>query len=427
MTIRASAGTPPSPTAPEPHIAPGLLPDLPHTPKEDAALLDSLVKFGVIVAIIIDQYGRILDGRRRFRLGREANVKLTFDVIPVRDDEHARMIAIEVNTNRRQLTRQQRRELVAHLTEVGHSVRGIAKAVGASTNTVNADRKELSRSRQLTLPTTVTGLDGKAHPSRVSIVRTRSSQEVRRTLDALQTLGDDAPSGQLSVKRVERLALEAKVERCRRKPVEKSTIFEGCELRVGDFRLELADLAANSVDLIFCDPPFTFDDDVKLYDALGAFAAKVLKPGQRLMAYCGRVLLFDAANALRQHLTRVSLFKEEFTRFPVTHRHNVVETFLPILVFSNGEDAPHACLKDSIRTPKFVRKHHKWEKPTETASYYIEKGTPPRALIIDPFMGSGTTAVASLRTGRRFIGCDIDAANVGIARERLAAESSGIG
>jgi DNA modification methylase len=39
---------------------------------------------------------------------------------------------------------------------------------------------------------------------------------------------------------------------------------------------------------------------------------------------------------------------------------------------------------------------------------------------LDPFMGSGSTGVACLKTGRRFIGIEIDSSYCNIAKERLA-------
>jgi len=42
--------------------------------------------------------------------------------------------------------------------------------------------------------------------------------------------------------------------------------------------------------------------------------------------------------------------------------------------------------------------------------------------ILDPFMGSGTTGIAAVRTGRRFVGIEMDAAHFATARARIAAE-----
>ena len=40
-------------------------------------------------------------------------------------------------------------------------------------------------------------------------------------------------------------------------------------------------------------------------------------------------------------------------------------------------------------------------------------------IILDPFMGSGTTAIAALMVNRRFIGYDIDKQYVKIAEKRI--------
>jgi DNA modification methylase len=46
--------------------------------------------------------------------------------------------------------------------------------------------------------------------------------------------------------------------------------------------------------------------------------------------------------------------------------------------------------------------------------------TPPGGLVLDPFTGSGTTALACKREGFRFIGIEREAAYVDIALDRLA-------
>jgi site-specific DNA-methyltransferase (adenine-specific) len=46
----------------------------------------------------------------------------------------------------------------------------------------------------------------------------------------------------------------------------------------------------------------------------------------------------------------------------------------------------------------------------------------PGGLVLDPFVGSGTTGVAALRTGRRFLGSELVTAYQALAAERLAAE-----
>jgi site-specific DNA-methyltransferase (adenine-specific) len=81
-----------------------------------------------------------------------------------------------------------------------------------------------------------------------------------------------------------------------------------------------------------------------------------------------------------------------------------------------------------------------WEIPPERASRVDHPAPFPVALperlihmnsyagdlILDPFVGSGTTAVAAVRSGRHYIGYDTDAGYIEAAQARLAGEHSGV-
>lgn len=71
------------------------------------------------------------------------------------------------------------------------------------------------------------------------------------------------------------------------------------------------------------------------------------------------------------------------------------------------------------------RNEHPTQKPLALMVALVEDFTDPDDLIVDPFCGSGTTGVACLRLGRRFIGIEKDPTYAALARERLRAEESG--
>jgi len=61
----------------------------------------------------------------------------------------------------------------------------------------------------------------------------------------------------------------------------------------------------------------------------------------------------------------------------------------------------------------FPRKNtHPTVKPVKLMSYLITMGSRPGDVVLDPFLGSGTTAVSAVLLGRHFIGCDIDPESV---------------
>lgn len=65
-------------------------------------------------------------------------------------------------------------------------------------------------------------------------------------------------------------------------------------------------------------------------------------------------------------------------------------------------------------------KVHPTQKPWELIAKAIEDSTEPGAVVLDTFMGSGTTAVACIKTGRSFIGFELDEKYHAIAQQRIA-------
>lgn len=67
---------------------------------------------------------------------------------------------------------------------------------------------------------------------------------------------------------------------------------------------------------------------------------------------------------------------------------------------------------------------HPTQKPIELMKWCLEFVSKPEDTILDPFMGSGTTGIACIETGRNFIGIEIDSGYFEIAKERLSAALS---
>src|SRR5262245_14341516 len=91
------------------------------------ALRDSIKAEGVLVPIIVDQDGDVLDGNHRRAICSELNISCPSVAVRVRDDEHGRDLARQLNAVRRHLTSDQKTRVIALLREKGHSLRAIAK------------------------------------------------------------------------------------------------------------------------------------------------------------------------------------------------------------------------------------------------------------------------------------------------------------
>ena len=71
-------------------------------------------------------------------------------------------------------------------------------------------------------------------------------------------------------------------------------------------------------------------------------------------------------------------------------------------------------------------KVHPTQKPVAVIEKMIQDSTDPGTVVLDTFMGSGTTAVACLRTGRNYIGFELDEKYHAIATQRIADERAQI-
>lgn len=72
-------------------------------------------------------------------------------------------------------------------------------------------------------------------------------------------------------------------------------------------------------------------------------------------------------------------------------------------------------------------REHQTQKPVDLLAKLIGVVAPPDGVVLDPFTGSGSTGVAALLNGRRFVGVERDAGHVETATRRLReAEAAGV-
>jgi len=82
--------------------------------------------------------------------------------------------------------------------------------------------------------------------------------------------------------------------------------------------------------------------------------------------------------------------------------------------------------KDLWSVSRLHREHperadHPTQKPLEIIERMIKASCPPGGVVLDPFMGSGTTAIAAKRLGRQFTGFELNPAYCEIIEARLSA------
>ncbi|MBN9524797.1 MAG: site-specific DNA-methyltransferase [Alphaproteobacteria bacterium] len=230
------------------------------------------------------------------------------------------------------------------------------------------------------------------------------------------------------------------------------------ELVAGDAAAVLGGLPDASVDLIVADPPYNlgkhYGNNIDRREAAdyAAFtrawtgqAARVLKPQGTLYSFMGMRFIARLYLMLEEEL---GLAPNGWITWHYTQGMGRTRGFSPrhedILCFVKGHDY-HFDI-DAVRVPqKYFRKRnnmaganpgdvwtfshvhycagertrHPTQKPEALIERLVRASSKPGDMIVDPFVGSGTTARVAQVLGRRCLGIDINPDYVEMSRHRL--------
>lgn len=200
----------------------------------------------------------------------------------------------------------------------------------------------------------------------------------------------------------------------------------------------MKELEDKSVDLVLTDPPYNLQKDFKNDNLSEGEFVKFLVP---IMKECGRIIkekhliifFFDSGQKLPliwkslfstdlyfQH--SCNLYKPNDCSMPHNRILRKSEVFYILTstpqLSCSGDIFIHDCLIGN-----HTKKDKSWYHPTAKNINVIEKIVLSHSVkgdtILDPFMGSGTTAVACAKNQRRFIGFELEQKYVNIANKRI--------
>ena len=224
----------------------------------------------------------------------------------------------------------------------------------------------------------------------------------------------------------------------------------------GDCLPLMRELADASIDAVITDPPYGTNDGRGKRSASGGDgsavfalewdrvlpvawlgeAARILKPGGACAAFTEAKRpgdVWDAGEAVG--LQGCHTFYWAKTNPPATPRPNFVSAVeVGVYLIRPGRrtwngggwhrnvfECSLAHAADGGGTHRF----HPTQKPIAVMAWLIEAMTNPGDLVVDPYCGSGTTGVAALRLGRRFLGIELDPVFAARARSRCESAAAG--
>ena len=142
-----------------------------------------------------------------------------------------------------------------------------------------------------------------------------------------------------------------------------------------------------------------------------------------MYAFCGTEQISVLVGLLRNHGMTVRVGAWEKTNPSPMNGTRLWLSGLEFCVFGRKSNATFNahCKKALWQAPSGQSKIHPTQKPVVLMETLINASSDPGDVVLDNTMGSGTTGVACMNTGRRFIGIERDEDYFKIAKERIEA------
>lgn len=393
----------------------------PLTPDERQRLEDSILADGCRDALLAWD-GVLIDGHNRKEICEAFGKPYRVEEVECADRLEAMIRIRQIQAARRNLTDDQRAMNAAALADL------------MSEKTKRERAKNAAESLHGKKPPCLENASVTKHPKenkkeRSRTVAARSAGTSERKVQQAQQVRKKSPELARKVEQGKvKLAAAVKQIKKEEKTVAKAAIPANLPAKTERFELIVADIAkvngqvtTGSADWIITDPPYP-KEFLPLYGELAKFGARVLKPGGSMLVMVGQSYLPDVLAQMTPHI------RYHWTLSYLTPGGQAVQlwdrkvnTFWkPVLWFCNGDykgdwmgDVAKSAINDNDK------EHHKWGQSESGMADLIERFTYPGDLIVDPFLGGGTTGVVAVTKNRRFIGIDNDPAAVEVAKQRI--------
>nr|DAO76748.1 MAG TPA: adenine-specific methyltransferase [Microviridae sp.] len=166
------------------------------------------------------------------------------------------------------------------------------------------------------------------------------------------------------------------------------------------FQKEFIEKAMSVTDLMFYNIQMVTGNKVALFRLFGEFADKIKE-----------LIVWDKNTAQPAMATKT--LNSRYELIVVFQNSKPYNRQFDNAIFARGS-------LDNLWTFKRERNpDHKAAFPVALAEHIIKNFTKPGAVVLDPFMGSGTTGVASRNLGRNFVGIEIDRKYYEIAERKI--------
>jgi site-specific DNA-methyltransferase (adenine-specific) len=191
------------------------------------------------------------------------------------------------------------------------------------------------------------------------------------------------------------------------------------KLFTGDLLEASSNIESGSIDAIITDPPYP-KDFLPVYEKLAEVAFRVLKPGGSLVIMVGQSYLPDILRTISKHLSYhwTLAYLTPGGQSSQLWQRKVNTFWKPLLWFVKGEYIGD-WIGDVVRSDKNDKRFHEWGQSESGIAEIVHRFTIPGDIVLDPFVGGGTTGLVAVKMDRKFIGIDQDPDAIATTKQRI--------
>jgi DNA modification methylase len=417
---------------------------------EYEVLKNSIKEDGLHYPIVVNPKREILDGHHRYKICKELDIPIKFEIKSFNDSIEEKRFVIDINLKRRQLNDFQKAELAYKLEDLYKEqarLRQLSKlknvkdkltsspsslwSNGYNDNNNSIIKEDEVKGKTIEVISKKNDISPKTYQRARTIIE-NATEEVKEKLRSNKTtISKEYDKIQRDRKRQELLSQISNMQY--NKNDSNQIKNNNYKLIYGNFiEKSQKNIADSSIDLILTDPPYG-EQYLSLYQELGKLAIRVLKPGGNLVFYVGHIILDQVIKIFNEFsLTDNNLINLKYWwTLAVKHsghhqkvypRHVFAE-WKPLLWYVKGEKPNDLVISntmgdyiESVAPPKI---EHKWQQSSVEAEYIIKNLTIENQTVLDPMFGTGTTGMTALKLNRKFIGIEIDPATFEITKANI--------
>jgi DNA modification methylase/ParB-like chromosome segregation protein Spo0J len=376
--------------------------------------------------------GYLVDGHNRYAIANKYSLEYKTVSKEFKDGNEAKLWMILNQFGRRNLNSYQRGELALELESV-FSERAKQSQIEGGKNKVVQKSEQAPMERKVI--TQLAKIANVSHDTiaKVKVIQAIATPEVKAQLS----------TGVISINQAyQEIKKEEKEQLKTQKAIEiiEKVYESNCNIYHGDCLEYIKTIADKSIDCLITDPPYGVDIQFGAYDnqlsrkiandensqdalcLLDKMLIEVkckLKDNAHLYIFCNWKIYPDFSKIISNHFQIKNVIIWDKLFMGMGDLKGNYSSSYEMIIFAGGN-------REFLNRPKNIiqcrfndERFHNTQKPIDLIKQLIENSTDVNELVFDPFLGSGSTVVASKQLKRNYIGCEIDEQNYKITLKRI--------